>query len=98
MSLAEVIADSYNQILLTEGVEVFNKSSNTSFFALVSSGEMEALFTIADQDITDTLQITTLKEYRPKTGNKIIVADKDYTVKEIKDRVGSPLIRILVER
>lgn len=98
MNLAEVIAESYSQILQTEGVEVFNKSSNTSFFGLVTGGEMDALFTIADQDITETLQITTLKGNRPKTGNKLTVANKDYTVKEIKDRVNSPLIRILVQR
>ena len=64
---------------------------------LVASGDVEAMFTLVDQDITSTLQITTLTENRPKTGDKITVHNKTYTVKQITDRVNSPLIRIYVE-
>lgn len=98
MSLANVITDSYKQILENEGVEVLNKTTNHRFYALVSSGEVEAVFTLTDQDISDSLQITTLKENRPKTGNKMTVGDREYTVKQVTERTNSPLIRIFIHR
>lgn len=98
MILKEVIANSYKQIIATEGVEVYNKTLGKSFVGLVSSGDLSALFTVADQDLTDSLQITTLAENTPKTGNKISVADKVYTVKQVTTRVNSPIIKILLER
>lgn len=48
MSLEEVIKDNFNQILMTEGVEVINKTENKSFYGLVSSGELNAVFTVID--------------------------------------------------
>ena len=48
MSLEEVIKDNFNQILMTEGVEVMNTTENKSFYGLVSSGELNAVFTVID--------------------------------------------------
>lgn len=98
MSLANVITESYKQILENEGVEVLNKTTKQAFYGLVSSGEVEAVFTLIDQDISDSLQITTLKENRPKTGDKMTVGNRDYTVKQVTERTNSPLIRIFVQR
>lgn len=75
-----------------------NTTENKSFYGLVSSGELNAVFTVMDQDLSDSLQITTLKENRPKTGQKIQVGEKTFTVKQIQDRINSPLIRIFVEK
>lgn len=97
MSLAEAIKQSYNQILQNEGVQIVNTTTNTTFMGLVASGDVEAMFTLVDQDITNTLQITTLTDNRPKTGDRITVYNKTYTVKQITDRVNSPLIRLYVE-
>lgn len=98
MSLANVITESYKQILVNEGAEVLNKTTKKSFYGLVTSGEVEAVFTLIDQDISDSLQITTLKENRPKTGDKMTVGNRDYTVKQVTERTNSPLIRIFVQR
>lgn len=97
-NLQTAIKEGFIQILTDNGIEVCNRTSGKTYRGLVSSGELGAVFTIGDQDLSESCQVVTFIENKPLTGDRIEVVGQLYTVKSINERPNSPLVRIFLEK
>lgn len=94
MSLTEVISNSFQQILQTNTTTITNTKSGKTFEGMVTSGDFVAAFTESDQDTEYSIQITTMRDNKPNTGDILLIEGNKYITQTVQSRTNSPLVRI----
>lgn len=97
MNLSDVIRCTFVPKLEEYGAEVLNEKKNVSFKAFVTAGDLSAFFTVGDQELSESVQLTTLAENTPQTGDVLLVDNRRYTVQGIQRRPDGPIVRIYCE-
>lgn len=97
MNLRDIISATFRNQLEQNGIEIHAEKSKHDFKALVTAGDLSALFTIGDQDISESIQLTAFLEDAPVTGEILQIEDKRYTVQSVQKRPNGPIVRIYCE-
>lgn len=97
MNLSDIIKCTFEPKLEEYGSEIWNEKKKVTFKAFVTAGDMSAFFTVGDQELSESVQLTTLAENAPQTGDVLVVDGRRYTVQGIQRRPNGPVVRIYCE-
>ena len=93
MSLSSVIREGFTQILIDNKTQVKVKKTGRVFSALIVSADFMADFTMGDQENTQAIQGTCYIEDAPKTGEVLIIGDKQYMTQTVQSRINGPIVK-----
>ena len=97
MNLKDIISSTFRTKLDELGIEITAEKSKKSFKAIVTAGDLDAAFTIGDQTLTESLQLTVLREEAPITGEILHIDGARYTVQGVQKRPNGPVVRVYCE-
>ena len=97
MNLKDIISSTFRTKLDEEGIGIVTEKSKRTFKALVTAGDLDAMFSIGDQTLSESIQLTALREEAPTTGEILIIDNLRYTVQGVQKRPNGPVVRIYCE-
>ena len=97
MNLKDIISSTFRIKLDEEGIDITSEKSKKTFKALVTAGDLDAMFSIGDQTISESIQLTALREDAPITGEILLIDGQRYTVQGVQKRPNGPVVRIYCE-
>lgn len=94
MNLKDIISSTFRIKLDEEGIEIIAEKSKRTFKALVTAGDLDAMFSIGDQALSESIQLTALREDAPSTGEILVIDNMRYVVQGVQKRPNGPVVRI----
>lgn len=94
MNLKDIISSTFRIKLDEEGIEIIAEKSKRTFKALVTAGDLDAMFSIGDQALSESIQLTALREDAPSTGEILVIDNMRYMVQGVQKRPNGPVVRI----